>query len=114
MKIFILFVVFSLITFSQTVYVTKSGTKHHTEECKYAKNGKAIDLKDVSPSFAPCTLCNASKLTKNSELGQTSTTKEKIIQKEKTGGGRCQGTTKKGAQCKRNAKAGSKYCWQHE
>lgn len=26
----------------------------------------------------------------------------------------CQATTKKGAQCKRKAKAGSKYCWQHE
>jgi hypothetical protein len=27
--------------------------------------------------------------------------------------GRCQATTKKGAQCKRNAKPGSSYCWQH-
>jgi endonuclease YncB( thermonuclease family) len=26
---------------------------------------------------------------------------------------RCQATTKKGAQCLRNAKAGSNYCWQH-
>jgi hypothetical protein len=26
---------------------------------------------------------------------------------------RCQATTKKGAQCKRNAAAGSSYCWQH-
>jgi methylphosphotriester-DNA--protein-cysteine methyltransferase len=28
--------------------------------------------------------------------------------------GRCQATTKKGTQCKRNAKKGSKYCWQHQ
>lgn len=27
--------------------------------------------------------------------------------------GRCQATTKAGAQCKRNAAAGSSYCWQH-
>jgi len=27
--------------------------------------------------------------------------------------GRCQATTKKGAQCKRNASAGSSHCWQH-
>ena len=27
--------------------------------------------------------------------------------------GRCQAITKKGTQCKRNAKIGSKYCWQH-
>jgi hypothetical protein len=26
---------------------------------------------------------------------------------------RCQATTKKGTQCKRNAKPGSSYCWQH-
>jgi hypothetical protein len=26
---------------------------------------------------------------------------------------RCQATTQKGTQCKRNAKAGSRYCWQH-
>ncbi|MET0636640.1 MAG: hypothetical protein ABWZ25_11485 [Chitinophagaceae bacterium] len=27
--------------------------------------------------------------------------------------GRCQATTRKGSQCKRSAKAGSNYCWQH-
>lgn len=26
---------------------------------------------------------------------------------------RCQATTQKGTQCKRNAKPGSRYCWQH-
>jgi hypothetical protein len=26
----------------------------------------------------------------------------------------CQGITKKGAQCKRKATAGSQYCWQHQ
>jgi hypothetical protein len=28
-------------------------------------------------------------------------------------GGRCQATTRKGTQCKRSAKSGSSYCWQH-
>lgn len=28
-------------------------------------------------------------------------------------GGRCQATTKKGTQCKRNSADGSSYCWQH-
>lgn len=27
---------------------------------------------------------------------------------------RCQATTQKGTQCKRNAQIGSKYCWQHQ
>ena len=27
---------------------------------------------------------------------------------------RCQATTQKGTQCKRNAQTGSRYCWQHQ
>lgn len=40
---------------------------------------------------------------------------EKILAKysDVIDGGRCQATTKKGTQCKRNAAEGSDYCWQH-
>lgn len=30
------------------------------------------------------------------------------------GAGQCQATTKKGTQCSRRAKPGSRYCWQHQ
>ncbi len=112
MKIFLIFVLFSFVAFSQTVYVTKSGAKYHTKECNYAKNGTAIDLKDVGSRTA-CAVCGGSNLTKKSETGSTVAPKDKTVPKEKTGGGQCQATTKKGKQCKRNAKAGSNYCWQH-
>ncbi|MBN8545824.1 MAG: hypothetical protein J0L60_06790 [Ignavibacteria bacterium] len=79
---------------------------------RYAKNATAVDLKDVGSRTA-CSICDASKLVKNSETGSTVTPKDKTAPKEKTGGGQCQATTKKGKQCKRNAKAGSNYCWQH-
>lgn len=112
MRALLIFLLFSFIAFSQTVYVTKSGGKYHTQECRYAKNATAVDLKDVGSRTA-CSICDASKLVKNSETGSTVTPKDKTAQKEKTGGGQCQATTKKGKQCKRNAKAGSNYCWQH-
>ena len=34
--------------------------------------------------------------------------------KETTKKKQCQGKTKKGARCSRNAQKGSKFCWQHE
>lgn len=37
----------------------------------------------------------------------------KTSKTQKVYSGRCQATTKKGTQCKRSAKAGSSYCWQH-
>lgn len=41
------------------------------------------------------------------------TTARKISPSNEVTSTRCQATTKKGTQCKRNAKAGSKFCWQH-
>ena len=112
MKIFLIFVLFSFVAFSQTVYVTKSGARYHTKECNYAKNATAIDLKDVGSRTA-CAICGGGITIKKTETDSKVTPKDKTLPKEKTGGGRCQATTKKGKQCKRNAKAGSNYCWQH-
>jgi len=44
---------------SQTVYVTKSGKKYHTEKCRYAKNSNAVSLSDaVNRGLTPCSVCN--------------------------------------------------------
>lgn len=63
-------------------------------------------------------LCNCNEADKNdttidnsSELyqaysGTVKDTKESLH--------RCQATTQKGTQCKRRAKSGSNYCWQHD
>jgi hypothetical protein len=48
--------------------------------------------------------------------GDTTTTAASERATSQTGaevGGRCQAITTKGAQCKRSAKAGSRYCYQH-
>lgn len=44
---------------AQTVYITKSGTKYHTSECRYLSQSKiAIDLEEaVDRGFLPCSVC---------------------------------------------------------
>lgn len=45
--------------------------------------------------------------------GTAPTTTSAVTTTRAESSGRCQGVTKKGVQCKRNAKAGSSYCYQH-
>lgn len=101
---------------SQTVYITKTGKKYHSENCSsLRKSSIPIDLKEaLSKGYNACSKCNPPQLT-----GSTALTKEKSSfvrnsnSKSTVTSGRCQAITKKGTQCKRSAKPGSKYCWQH-
>lgn len=44
---------------SITVYVTKSGTKYHSEGCRYLKKSCiAKDLDRVKLTYKPCSKCN--------------------------------------------------------
>lgn len=93
-----------------TVYVTKTGTKYHKEGCRYlSTSSTAMKLSEVSSKYSPCSVCKPPQVTKKEEVAPSIRTQKK----QETYSGRCQATTKKGAQCKRNAKAGSRYCWQH-
>ena len=68
-------------------------------------------------------IINTFKFKKNNSVKLSSdnlSTKNAISVKKKsstasqsTYSGRCQATTQKGTQCKRNAQVGSRYCWQH-
>jgi len=51
---------------------------------------------------------------KHGEAAEAKQTEKAKAAEEESYSGRCQATTKKGTQCKRNASAGSKYCWQHK
>ncbi len=43
---------------SKTVYVTKTGTKYHTEKCQYAKSAKKKSLEDATDAgYDPCKKC---------------------------------------------------------
>ncbi|WP_308573167.1 hypothetical protein [uncultured Sanguibacteroides sp.] len=61
---------------------------------------KQIPIRSVTKTTSPSTPKSQSK--------KVSTTSESVYS------GRCQATTKKGTQCKRNAQTGSRYCWQHQ
>src|ERR1035438_9793705 len=104
-------------TISQTVHITKSGKKYHSAGCIFLKSDIPIDLKDaVNRGYTPCSKCNPPVLTSSNQNNITSNSySNTTINKKKldTTSGRCQAITKKGTQCKRKAKPGSIYCWQH-
>lgn len=83
-----------------------SSKKFHISSCASAgkiASGNRISFgtadEAVKAGYEPCKIC--------------SPTGETVAPVETESGGRCQATTKKGSQCKRNAEVGSKYCWQH-
>ncbi len=87
--------------------------KYHDSSCKHAQRiseENRVEFKTVEEAtdagYVPCKVCKPSgTATKSDEV--------KAQDAPAVTGGRCQATTKKGTQCKRNAQAGSKYCWQH-
>jgi micrococcal nuclease len=90
-----------------TVYVTKSGSKYHRDNCRYlSKSKRAVGLKEARVRYSPCKVCKPT-------VGQDGPSYAPPAKRSPSTSTRCQATTKKGAQCKRNAKQGSNYCWQH-
>lgn len=42
-----------------TVYITKTGEKYHTGNCRYLSKSKIpINLSDAKKSYSPCSVCN--------------------------------------------------------
>lgn len=84
---------------------SRKSDKYHLKSCQHAKRIHAENLVEwkttadaKAAGYIACKTCRpggGSKVSTNS----TST--------------RCQATTKKGSQCKRNAQSGGSYCWQH-
>jgi hypothetical protein len=47
---------------SDTVYVTKTGTKYHREGCRSLRSSAiAITLEDAKKSYEPCGICSPPK-----------------------------------------------------
>jgi len=89
-------------------YITKTGSKYHREGCRYlSKSANEITKDDATArGYGPCSVCIGAA---PASEGSSSYTAPPTTSSP----GRCQAITKKGAQCKRNAKTGSSYCWQH-
>lgn len=89
-----------------TVYVTKSGKKYHRANCRLLSQNKiALPLPQAQVDRGPCRLCIASASSAKGALS--------LQANGKTVTALCSAKTKNGERCKREAEAGSKYCWQH-
>lgn len=91
---------------NDTVYVTKSGKKYHRAGCRLlAQNKIALLLSQARINHDACRLCVVAANPSRAALALQPNGKAAAVQ--------CWGKTKKGDRCKREAEAGSKYCWQH-
>ena len=101
----------------ETVYVTKTGAKYHRESCSSLRSSRiAMSLSKAAERYGACKICKppVPGSTRSGEARDQGRVKEDKPSKSREVRGRCRATTKKGAQCSRNAKAGSSYCWQHQ
>lgn len=98
---------------AQDVYKTKTGKKYHTSSCSYLKKSafKLTLQEAINSGLTPCSRCNPPTL--QATTPKETETKKTTTVKPQTTSSQCAATTKKGTRCKRKAKAGSKYCWQH-
>lgn len=91
--------------------------KYHYTTCEWAKKISSSNLvifktvaEATNAGYKACKVCKPPTSESATESIRSVTPSTK---KSEGYSGRCQATTKKGTQCKRNAKPGSSYCWQH-
>jgi len=105
---------------AETVFVTRTGSKYHRAGCSSLRSSSIpMPLEEASVKYQPCKICKPPVLeataaatptpaSASSIATPTAAPRAKAVESD-----RCQATTKKGTQCSRKAKAGSRYCWQH-
>lgn len=99
---------------------SKNSNKYHKLTCKWAQRISAsnkVTFKNASEATAagyqPCRVCNSASAP---DEGSPKPGQQTIGKQQKSADNQsqqCQAITKKGAQCKRKAVPGSKFCWQH-
>lgn len=109
---------------SQTVYVTKTGSKYHKENCRYLHSSKIETTvsKAKADGLSACKVCKpstSSKATTTETTAPKATTTEvkeetKTTSTKKATSSRCTATTKSGNRCKRTTTDWSGKCWQHK
>lgn len=99
----------------ETVYVTKTGSKYHRAGCSSLRRSSiAMTLDAAAAKYQPCKICKPLVPQKTAATAPTTNSSPKAAPATQAVDlGRCQAITKKGTQCSRKAKPGSKYCWQH-
>lgn len=111
-------------TEAQTVYITKTGSKYHTANCRYLKYSQfPISLKEAKQKgYTPCSVCKPPTANTSSsqsieaapsvdtvKVGQTIKEPVKNVEARQ-----CTAITKAGTRCKRTTKNANQRCWQHQ
>jgi len=86
-----------------------SGTTYQKSKTKEKPETSSTIEKKKTTKIKPSSGTTYQKSETKEKTETSSTTEKKKITKS-----RCIAITKKGTQCKRNAQAGSSYCWQHK
>ncbi len=100
------------------VFITKSGTCYHREGCTSLRRSCIpMSLVEAATRYRPCSVCAPPRPSAGGSQAVPQETRREVRpatpRESAPAAGRCQATTKKGTQCSRAAKAGSRYCWQH-
>jgi Staphylococcal nuclease homologue len=112
---------------TETVYGTRTGTNYHRVGCRHlARSQIAMTLKAAAAKYQPCSVCKPPVWPSPTALVAAPVEAARPAVERGTpvpprpasvgpavSSGRCQATTKKGAQCSRKAQAGRSFCWQH-
>lgn len=94
-----------------TVFVTRTGKKYHRDGCRSLARSKIpIALSEAVLRYGACGICSPPTLR---EGNGPDASEQNLRRDPSASAGRCQATTKKGTQCRRSARSGSSYCWQH-
>lgn len=104
---------------SQETYVgSKNSDKYHLTSCQSAKridpdNLVSFDSREsaLKEGYVPCKVCKPASPKETTTAPAGPQIKRQPAAKQTSS--QCTAITKKGTRCKRKAKLGSDYCWQH-
>ncbi len=91
------------------IFITKSGKKYHLDGCRWLKSKIPSTIAEASSKgLTPCKVCSPPSMNSNYNTNKPVYNSNSSILDN-----RCQATTQKGTQCKRNSESNRNYCWQH-
>lgn len=102
--------------YSQTVYVTKTGAKYHSENCLHlSRSSRSIELKQaIDAGYQGCKVCKPIASNSSTNTSQNFVPPSNYSQNSSSSSSvQCSGKTQKGLRCKRLTTSGSGRCYQH-
>lgn len=116
--LFLIFIGCVQTSLAQTVYITKTGEKYHTENCRYLKySKKEIILEQaINLGYKACSICDPVSSSGEIESLISEPTEKTYTDEpssQKATASQCTGKTKAGNRCKRMTKNASGRCYQH-